>query len=197
MHGAHVIKSWSSTQSVIALSSGEAEYYAMVKAATIAIGILSIMNDLGNTMEVPIRIHTDASAAIGVASRIGIGKVRHIDVTQLWLQEKVANKTIELIKVQTEENLADALTKAVAAGRFAASAPQPRARAALQEPTLVDAPRARLEPSRPPFLPSCAQQPCTSRRVQALCQETRGCMMRGRPAASGEPSLSVMWLRDD
>ena len=31
MHGSHLVKSWSITQAVIALSSGEAEYYAMVK----------------------------------------------------------------------------------------------------------------------------------------------------------------------
>ena len=113
MHGSHLIKSWASTQSVIALSSGEAEYYAMVKAATMAIGVQAIACDLGITWNAPIRMHTDASAAIGIASRIGLGKVRHIDVTQLWLQEKVSEKKIELVKVNTLDNLADALTKAV------------------------------------------------------------------------------------
>ena len=36
-----------------------------------------------------------------------------IEVIQLWIQEKVADSTIELIKVHTRENLADALTKYV------------------------------------------------------------------------------------
>ena len=57
---------------------------------------------------------SDASAAIGIANRIGIGKVRHIEVNQLWLQDKVSKKEIT-IKVPTEENLADALTKPVKA----------------------------------------------------------------------------------
>ena len=39
MLGQHMIKSWSSTQSVIALSSGEAEYYSMVKGGSIGLGV--------------------------------------------------------------------------------------------------------------------------------------------------------------
>ena len=55
----------------------------------------------------------DASAAIGISNRVGSGKVRHIEVNQLWLQEKVGQKSIILNKVGTDENLADALTKGV------------------------------------------------------------------------------------
>ena len=39
MHGQHMIKSWSSTQALIALSSGEAEYYGLVKAAGAGLGV--------------------------------------------------------------------------------------------------------------------------------------------------------------
>jgi hypothetical protein len=59
------------------------------------------------------RINTDASAAKGIASRRGLGKVRHIEVTQLWIQDKVLRGEIELKKVGTNDNLADALTKHV------------------------------------------------------------------------------------
>ena len=45
MIGGHLIKSWSSTQPVIALSSGEAELYALVKAASQAKGLCSLMAD--------------------------------------------------------------------------------------------------------------------------------------------------------
>ena len=37
-------------------------------------------------------ICTDASAALGVAHRQGLEKIRHIDVQHLWIQEKVYNK---------------------------------------------------------------------------------------------------------
>ena len=113
MHGSHVIKSWSTNQSVIALSSGEAEYYALVKAASVSIGVKTIMKDMGVELSQPIAIRSDASAAIGIANQIGIGKVRHIEVNQLWHQEKVSKKEISIIKFGTEENLVDALTKAV------------------------------------------------------------------------------------
>ena len=39
--------------------------------------------------------------------------MRHIEVNQLWLQEKVTNGDIQVMKVKGEGNLADALTKAL------------------------------------------------------------------------------------
>ena len=107
--GGHVVKSWSSTQAIVALSSGEAEYYGMVKGASMALGIQSMLADLG--VEVTVRVRTDASAAKGIASRRGLGKIRHIEVHQLWLQEKVNSGAIQVMKVKGEGNLADALTK--------------------------------------------------------------------------------------
>ncbi len=50
---------------------------------------------------------------MGVASRRGLGKVRHIDVTQLWLQQVVSNHKLTLVKVPSKFNLADSLTKHV------------------------------------------------------------------------------------
>ena len=72
MHGTHCLKSWSATQSVIAGSSGEAEYYGIVKGGSTSLGMRSLMSDLG----INIRIHlkSDASAAIGIASRRGWGE---------------------------------------------------------------------------------------------------------------------------
>ena len=113
MLGGHVIKSWATNQAVLALSSGEAEYYGIVKAASVALGIRSLAADMGVEYEKPIAIKSDASAAIGISNRIGVGKIRHIEVTQLWVQDKVASKEIVIVTVPTEENLADALTKAL------------------------------------------------------------------------------------
>ena len=56
---------------------------------------------------------SDATAAIAIASRRGLGKVRHVEVCQLWLQEKVKNGIVNVVKVGTHENIADALTKYV------------------------------------------------------------------------------------
>ena len=40
-------------------------------------------------------------------------KPRHIEVNQLWIQDKAARGDIELVKVPGSANVADALTKAV------------------------------------------------------------------------------------
>ena len=94
---------------MIALSSGEAEYYGLVRGSSIGIGMRGLMKDLGCQMR--IRASTDSSAAMGISKRRGLGKVRHIELNQLWLQEKVNNKEIEIRKVKGEDNIADALTK--------------------------------------------------------------------------------------
>ena len=69
------------------------------------------MREMG--VSVGIQISTDASAAIGIASRRGCGKVRHIEVSQLWLQSRVNSGDITITKVEGKNNVADALTKYV------------------------------------------------------------------------------------
>ena len=104
-----VVKSWSSMQTTVAQSSGEAEYYAMVRAAAEALGLQSIMNDLG--WPAGVRIWVDSSAAKSMSARIGLGKVRHMEVKYLWLQEAVRDKRIMVKKILGTQNPADALTK--------------------------------------------------------------------------------------
>ena len=112
MHGMHVVKTWSATQATVALSSGEAEYAADVKAASILLGFKSLLADLGIE---PARseLYTDSSAALGVANRTGLGKLRHLAVHLLWLQEKVRSSEICMHKVPGSQNPADVLTKHV------------------------------------------------------------------------------------
>ena len=111
MIGANCIKFWSVNQKVIALSSGEAEFYGIVSGSSQAIGVQSMAKDLG--LELTIRVNTDASAAKGIASRRGVGKIRHIEVSQLWVQDKVANGQLTISKIGTRDNIADILTKHV------------------------------------------------------------------------------------
>ncbi len=61
MFGNHCIKTCSQTQETIALSSGESEFYAIVKAATMGLGMNGLMEDLG--VEVEVQVNTDSSAA--------------------------------------------------------------------------------------------------------------------------------------
>ena len=111
MLGDHLVKHWSSTQSVLALSSTEAELYALVKGAGQALGAQSLLRDLGDDRQV--NVHTDSSGATGVVRRTGVGKLRHIDVADLWVQDKAATGAFKLKKVLGTENPADGLTKYV------------------------------------------------------------------------------------
>ena len=117
MLGTHLVKSWSSTQAIIALSSGEAEFYSILKGGSVGLGIKRMLEDMG--VKVKLTVNTDASAAKGIAARRGAGKVRHIEVTQLWIQDKVRKGEIAIRKVGTAENLADALTKHVSSDELA------------------------------------------------------------------------------
>ena len=58
-------------------------------------------------------LYADASAALSIAKRPGAGKMRHINVKSLWLQDKSVQKILEYKKVKGEDNPADGLTKHV------------------------------------------------------------------------------------
>ena len=109
--GGHTVQHWSRTQPTIALSSGEAELGGIEAGIAEALGFQSLARDLGWTYE--IRVHSDSSAAIGIARRRGLGKVRHLDVTDLWIQEQIRARRVTLVKVDGDANQADALTKYV------------------------------------------------------------------------------------
>jgi hypothetical protein len=109
MLGTHLLKSWSSTQVSVSLSSGEAEFYGVVKASGVSLGYQAPLRDVG--IDLPIRVWTDSSATIGICGRQGLGKLRHVDTQCLWIQQRVRDGSVELCKVKGEENPADLFTK--------------------------------------------------------------------------------------
>ena len=108
MRGGHCICHWST----VSLSSGEAELTGICKGAATAIGLCAVARDLGIKMKIVLK--TDATAAIGMARRLGIGKVRHLDTSLLWIQQKVCEGDIVIEKNPGADNPADILTKYVA-----------------------------------------------------------------------------------
>jgi len=109
LFGGSNIKQWSKTQTTIALSSGEAELHGINSGITQGLGLQSIAKDLG--FDVKVRVHSDATAALGICRRRGLGKIRHLDVADLWAQDKVRSGAIELCKILGAENPADIMTK--------------------------------------------------------------------------------------
>ena len=109
MLGAHMLKAWSSTQPTINLSSGEAELHGVVRGSAAGLGMLSLLADLGSSL--PLRIWTDSTASIGICKRQGLGKVRHLAVQDLWIQQRVRSGDFDLYKIPGERNPADLFMK--------------------------------------------------------------------------------------
>ena len=105
----YLVKHWSKTQSTVCLSSGEAELGGICAGVAQAIGLQSVCADLG--FHYKIRVWSDATAAIGIARRRGMGKIRHLVVTDLWCQQKVRSGAVQLVKVLGADNPADLMTK--------------------------------------------------------------------------------------
>lgn len=115
LRGGHCIKTWSSTQKFVTLSSAEAELMAAVKASTEAVGITQLAADWG--VQATASICVDSSAALAVVGRKGNGRLRHVRVGHLWLQEKANSGELVYRKVRGEMNPADLMTKSLPAAR--------------------------------------------------------------------------------
>ena len=112
MLGKHCLKTWSSTQGPIALSSAEAEFYALVDAVLRAKGALNMLSEVGIVGLSPVvEACTDSSAVKSFVSKRGLGKMRHLELRDLWLQREVGDGKVVVRKVAGHRNPADAMTK--------------------------------------------------------------------------------------
>ena len=111
MIGCHTVRSWSKTQATVTLSSAEAELHAAVKTTAETMGMMSMLKDMGVEMTKKAIVYADAAAALGIIQRKGVGKVRHLDTSVLWLQEERVKRILAHEKVLGEQNPADMMTK--------------------------------------------------------------------------------------
>ena len=81
----------------------------IAKAITYALGFRHMAKDMGFTFSID--VFSDAIAAIGIARRRGVGKIRHLDTTDLWVQDKIRSGEVRLHKILGTENPADLFTK--------------------------------------------------------------------------------------
>jgi hypothetical protein len=111
-----LLKSSAKSQSTIAVSTSESEFYSILGGASVGLGLQALLADLDFTVSVELR--SDATAAISLSSRRGLGKARHIAVGFLWVQQLVSEKRLVLKKVDGAKNRSDLLTKHLAAPRL-------------------------------------------------------------------------------
>jgi hypothetical protein len=109
----------SGTQKVVATSSAEAEFYAGTRAASALLGAQRLLGDLGmeRRLDVP-RLLLDATGGIGIILRRGIGAVKHLATSTLWLQGAAFRRELEIDKVGTDRNVSDIGTKPLTSSVF-------------------------------------------------------------------------------
>ncbi len=108
VHGSHLVHFSSRLQKTVALSSGEAELNALVTGLSEAIGICNVLREWGGPAT--IASFCDSSAARGIASRYGVGKIKHLEVRQLWVQEQIARGRVSVQWLSRKANSSDVLT---------------------------------------------------------------------------------------
>ena len=109
MLGDHCANAWSTNQKVIALSSGEAEFYGLASGLSRGLGLQQMIRDWDWTLDLV--LGSDSTTAITMASRHGHGRAKHMSVQYLWVQEILAREQAKIVKVGTDQNRADLLTK--------------------------------------------------------------------------------------
>ena len=101
--GEHLLRHMSCLQTLVALSSGEAEYYALIRGACTSFGTQSHYQDW--MIDVPIQIHGDSSAARSVARRRGIGvRLRHFADTSFVVAESSGAWSLEVLLLQVRKS---------------------------------------------------------------------------------------------
>ena len=101
---------WVQTDQVHARLSGKAEFYGIIDGAARGLLTKHVMEEFGHPWKLV--VETDSTAARGMCSRAGVGRVRHIQLRWLWIQDTVKSKELEINKIPTLENEADMGTKA-------------------------------------------------------------------------------------
>ena len=112
-----VIYTFSRNQKSVALSSGEAEYYAGASAASDSILLKEAIQFLTGK-RCKVNLYLDSSSARGIITRQGVGRVKHLQIRTLFLQELHKQGTLSVHPVGTKENTADIRTKPLSGKRI-------------------------------------------------------------------------------
>uniref|UniRef100_A0A2N9IQA1 Reverse transcriptase Ty1/copia-type domain-containing protein n=1 Tax=Fagus sylvatica TaxID=28930 RepID=A0A2N9IQA1_FAGSY len=105
-------------QSIVAMSTTEAEYMAVAEAAKEALWLKGLVKELGLNQG-GVQMHCDSQRAIYLAkNQVYHARTKHIDVRFHKIRELIVTGDIVLEKVHTSENAADMLTKPVTTAKF-------------------------------------------------------------------------------
>jgi transposase InsO family protein len=118
--------SWASKlQSIVALSTTEAEYIAAVEGAKEVIWLRQLLSEFGLVISGPSALHIDNQAAISVSKNPEHhGRMKHLDIRFYWLRDQVEAGLISPEFIPTLEQPADTFTKSLARVDFERCRPQ-------------------------------------------------------------------------
>ena len=103
-------------QAIHAQSSGESEFYGNVSGASSGLLVQEVLRFLG--LPLKLVLQTDSAASRGILNISGVGKIRHLEVKTLWIQQLVATDKITIRPVPGVRNPADIGTKVLGRERM-------------------------------------------------------------------------------
>ena len=112
--GLGVVDWMSKRQSVVTLSTTEAELVAGVAAGKEICWIQNLLLELGYKSPAPALLYTDNQSALQVAKNPEHhGRMKHLDLAHYWLRDHVGMGEIMPMHISTEDMVADLLTKSL------------------------------------------------------------------------------------
>ncbi|KAK4400851.1 hypothetical protein Sango_1191200 [Sesamum angolense] len=106
-------------QEVVARSSAEAKYRGMAKAICELLWIRNLIQELNVKQNKPIKLYCDSKATCDIAHNpIQHDRTKHVGIERHFIKEKLEVKVIEVPHVDTEDQLADILNKALSSQGF-------------------------------------------------------------------------------
>ncbi|GJX34540.1 retrovirus-related pol polyprotein from transposon TNT 1-94 [Tanacetum coccineum] len=113
------IVSWvSKLQSVVAMSTTEAEYVAAAQASKEAVWLKMLLEELGHEQDNITLFCVNQSTLYLARNPAFHSKTKHIRVQYHFVREKVEEGTVDMQKIHTDDNVADYMTKAINCDKF-------------------------------------------------------------------------------
>ena len=110
---------FSRKQSLVTLSSTEAEYISLSEAGKEIKWFKMLLEDFNCQQTEPIIVNEDNQSCIRLASdEKSVNRSKHIDIKFHYIRDMVANNEIKLVYCPTEDMVADVLTKPIATNKY-------------------------------------------------------------------------------
>jgi len=107
---------YSKKQPVVSISTTEAEYYALSETVKESIWLRNLMKEISLKLKKPFKIHQDNKSTISIAMNpVSHSRTKHIDIRHHFIRQHIAMNDVELVYCETEEMVADVMTKALPA----------------------------------------------------------------------------------